>query len=147
MKRSRSSTKRGSHGNKILCGYIENAIKNESFGPNKNLSPKTNENKSVFMSLFIGEVHAGLTMAKKELFKCADYIDQVPNETINTAMSKDDDLIKLNTAIQESIDKDKQLIKSKILSRLPQCEKYFDFLDVPDLFYGSPPIDKNGKLA
>jgi len=38
------------------------------------------------------------------------------------------------------------LIKNKILSRLPQCKKYFDILDVPNLFYGSPAIENNGKL-
>lgn len=126
-------------GNALLCSYIERAIKEGSMPKTSPSTISPGGVKSVFLDILLNKAHANE-------FNCKDYIDQVTNGTILEYMQKDQNFIDLNNAIQESIDNDKKLIKGKILARLPQCEKYFDFLDVPDLFYGPAPIKKNDKL-
>lgn len=153
VKRSRARDGNGSYGNRIICGYIKNAIRDGSFLPTPARPTQTPGGgaKQVFLNFIMAESYAGMVRsgvdrATEAPFNCEDYIDQIPNENIHQAILKDEKLIKLNNQIQDSIDKDKELIKNKILARLPQCGKYFDILDAPDLFYGSAPIEKDGKL-
>lgn len=135
------------YGNKMICDYIKSSIQNGSHVPPKNTIEQSRQNKTVLFDLLINQAMAGLSVVEApDTFNCEDHIDQISNSNIKDSLIKDQDTINLNTAIQESIDKDKALIRQKILARLPQCEKYYDVLDVPDLFYGSPPIQKNGKF-
>jgi hypothetical protein len=136
-KKTRSSAMDSSPGSLYFCTIIENALKNGTYKPQKTkVKLKT---KTVFMDLMLSEAYA-------ETFNCADHIDEVPNEILVNGLKDFKDIVNLNQAIQESIDKDKELIKKKILGKLPQCASYFDIVDVPDLFYGSPAIEKNGKF-
>jgi len=145
VRRSRAN-KAISYGSQIICDFIENAIEDGSYTPKQSQNLQ-NTNRSVFMNFFIQNAFAGVSREDiKHNFNCEEHIDRIPNNKIKDSLKANIDLANLNQAIQESIDKDKQLIRSKILSRLPQCEKYFDFLDVPNLFYGSPPIVKDGKF-
>lgn len=151
MKKSRSQVSYGSPGIKIICDYIKKAITDGSFVlPKKLQKNDSKNNRSVFLNFIMNKASAepsGQEGKEGMSFKCEDYIDQIPNENIRAALEKDADLIHLNTAIQESIDKDKELIKSKIILRLPECAKYFDILDVPNLFYGAKAIEENGKFT
>ena len=150
MKKSRSKVTYGSPGIKIICDYIKKAVKDGSFVlPKKLQQNDSKNNRSAFLNFIMNRASAEPSAEEEKegmAFKCEDYIDQIPNENIRAALEKDTDIIHLNTAIQDSIDKDKELIKSKIILRLPECAKYFDILDVPDLFYGAKAIEKNGKF-
>jgi hypothetical protein len=143
IKTSRSSKNYSGYGNLTICRYIEEAIKNGSFDPSiKQNIQIPNAVKQVFINFLMSEGKADTP------FNCAEYLDKIPNNLIKEALMKDNDIRGLNQAIQDSIDKDKLLIKTKILEKLPQCEKYFDVLDVPDLFYGASPFKTtDGKLT
>ena len=136
-------------GNYYLCEYILDILQKR---------PSTIEEqpavKSVFLKLLIGSATAQDVSLTRQLNsridvsadlkvfteKCSKNIDQVSNYEIYQVMAADPSFTNLNSSIDESITKDKALIKSKILSRLPQCSKYYNELDVPNLFYGTHPI-------
>ncbi|MBP9680775.1 MAG: hypothetical protein KBD76_05185 [Bacteriovorax sp.] len=147
-KNPRSWSRYRTFGTRDICKAIFAGLRDGSYVPLKKNLYKNKLNKSVFLDFFMSKAYARAEIEGDlpEDFKCDDYIDEIPNEFMSDLMKRDETLKKLNQAIQESIDKDKQKIKQKILSRLPQCLPYFDILDVPDLFYGSAPIEKNGQL-
>lgn len=78
--------------------------------------------------------------------ECARNVDKVTNFEMQSMMTEDPDFMSLNNAVDESIKKDRELIKSKILSRLPQCSAWYNELEVPNLFYGDAPLkNEEGK--
>lgn len=136
-------------GNYITCEYINDIVKKRPGG----IKTLPASSKTVLLKLIFGVAHAqDLSDEEKmlnELQKnCADNIDQISNFEIQEMMKLDKRFTTLNTAIDESIEKDKALIKSKILSRLPQCAQYYDELDVPNIFYGgyTMPNPTTGKV-
>ena len=152
FRKARSGESRYNFGSSLICNFIQNAIIDGSYNPNTD-SNRFRQNsksiKSVFIDLIFKKAFAAASPIENSTipqFKCEDHIDKIPNDIIYQGIAKDKNLFNLNIQIQNSIDSDKRLIKSKILSRLPQCEKYFDELDVPNLFYGSAPIELDGKM-
>lgn len=147
-------------GNLYICKYAENILKSRP-----NLNEARPAVKAVFLKLFFGISVAdaadqkfkiksimSLDMNKQKEMenfnaRCAANIDKVSNFEIQAAMNNDSRFITLNKAIDESIQNDRALIKRKILTRLPQCAKYYNELEVPNLFYGQDPfINSDGKL-
>ena len=154
MRSSRSKTTNA--GNFFICDYIRQVISQRP-RPLKN-SPTV---KSVLLKLLGGQVFASedamqgyfknLGKDNKELAAfntaCAENFDKVTNLELAAAMQTDSNIIALNAAVDESIQKDRELIKNQILSRLPQCKAWYNELEVPNLFYGDSPIkNKNGKM-
>lgn len=70
-------------------------------------------------------------------------IESITNAEFLKAM-KEPEFLDYNELVQKSIDESKKKITQKILSRLPQCNKYLSLIDVPNLFYGTPTEDENG---
>lgn len=154
MRSSRS--KSNNTGNFFICRYVQQALSQRP-RPLRN-SPAV---KSVLLKLLGNPVFASED-AMEEYFKnigkdnkeatsfnklCAENIDKVTNFELATAMQSDTNTIAFNAAVDESIQKDRELIKNKILSRLPQCKAWYNELEVPNLFYGDSPIqNKNGKM-
>lgn len=139
-------------GNYHICQYAESIMKNKpnmidskpavkavflklAFGSNAFAKDPRFEAKSLFTDEFNNDE---LVVTANE--NCSKNIDQVTNFEIQAMMVEDQSFMELNTTIQESITKDKELIKNKILSRLPQCAAYYNELDVPNIFYGTPPM-------
>ena len=142
-------------GNFPLCQYVEEAIRNRPHSL-KVISAL----KSLLMnSLFSNEAKAdeasmqeflkSITQDSKKMAaftaSCTQNFDKVTNFELQTVMLTDSNFTKLNSAIEESIQKDRELIKSKILSRLPQCTKWYNEIEVPNLFYGDSPIETADK--
>lgn len=126
-------------GNFVTCLYINDILKRRPNGV-QSLPAKA---RSVFLKLMLGEAYAqtpAIMNSDKELEllqnNCTKNIDQVSNFEMQEVMKTDPNFTKLNTAINDSIESDKALIKSKILSRLPQCARYYDEMDVPNIFFG-----------
>lgn len=148
-------------GNLYICKYAEDILKRR---PSLNeVSPAV---KAVFLKLFFGVSVADAADQKfkikrimsldanqqKEMeefnARCAANLDKVTNFEIQAVMNDDSRFMTLNKTIDESIQNDRAKIKSKILSRLPQCAKYYNELEVPNLFYGQDPFgDGSGKLT
>lgn len=140
--------------NHEICLYIHNAVINNP----KNFNSLPSATRSVFLKLFFGnEAHAQSATPSfktrknldiKEITQnCRNNIDQVTNFQMQQLMKINPDFMTLNNAIEESIAKDKALIKSRILSRLPQCQKYYDELDVPNIFFnGKTYKTSDGKI-
>ena len=140
-------------GSYYLCRYAEDIMKNRS-----ELIEKSPAVKSVLLRLMYGITSAQAQDTKfsinsiftpevtnsKEIARlnksCAQNIDKVSNLEIQKMLTADADMLDLNNAIDESIEKDRAIIKTKILSRLPQCAQYYNELEVPNLFYGTPPV-------
>ncbi len=116
-----------------LCGYMTQAKK-----ASRNLQTPgaAQKGKSVFLNYLLNDVVAAAYDPFKE--DCKQSVTSVTNEEMSEQFLKDKDNLLLNVAIQTSIDEDVAEIKSKILSRLPQCAKYFDVIDVPNYFEGGP---------
>lgn len=147
-------------GNYHLCTYAESIMRNRP-----NVIESKPAVKAVFLKLLFGSeaVAAEEKFSVKSIFspefnanidvmtfneKCSKNIDQVTNFEIQSMMTEDQSFMELNNTIQDSIAKDKAQIKSKILSRLPQCAAYYNELDVPNIFYGTPPVlGSDGKLT
>lgn len=154
MRSSRSTTKYP--GNFYLCNYIQEAIAKRP--KSQKLSPAV---KSVLLKILSANVALASEDAREAYFKnlsgndkeveafnkaCAENYDKVTNFELQAVMQEDPEFMELNTAVDESIQKDRELIKNKILSRLPQCKKWYNEMEVPNLFYGeSAYLDKNGK--
>lgn len=136
--------------NNNLCQYIKNsAQKREN---NKTNSELDSAAKNVFMRFFIEKAFAGVTRTNKSTANlksiqmhgynfdydadCEKGISDLTNREYYNEFMNDNDAVELNNLVQESIDRDKEKVKKSILARLPQCEKYFEMTDVPDLFYG-----------
>ena len=144
-------------GNLSLCLYVEEAMRNRPHS-----FKKPSAVKSVMINLLLpNDVLADEASmqdflksinqdnAKKNAFtrSCSENFDKVTNFELQTVMLTDSNFVKLNTAIEESIKQDRILIKNKILSRLPQCTKWYNEIEVPNLFYGDSPIEtENSKL-
>lgn len=147
-RQSRSALNLG--GNFLICNYMQGVMNSR---PGK-LQNMPESGKSVFLKLFFGSsAHAatwtsGATNLDELAKNCAKNLDQVSNFEMQEVMKMDKDFTEFNQAIEESIEADKAKIKTKILSRLPQCASYYNELDVPDLFYGSKAIKAaDGKLS
>nr|BDT28505.1 resolvase [Bacteriovorax sp. HI3] len=124
-------------GNYVTCEYINDIVKKRPGGI-KTLPAGA---RTVLLKLIFGNAQAQDVSNEEKMLvelqnNCSNNIDQVSNYEIQEVMKLDKRFTTLNDAINESIEKDKALIKSKILSRLPQCAKYYDELDVPNIFYG-----------
>jgi hypothetical protein len=132
-----------------ICSYIKNIV-------DKN--PRDQELKSatrnVFIKLFLNMSSAHAKNVVNSLFPkkdreleslCKANIDRVSNLDISNMIKEDKDTYDLNMAIDDSIQQDKALIKLKILSRLPQCTKYFNIIDVPNIFYGDKLVKNPAK--
>ena len=125
-----------------LCNYMNAAGRTH---------PKTRkqqsggaQGKTVFTEMLMSTANAEYKSPFKQ--ECEANVTSVTNEEMHEQMINDPETVKLNVAIQESIDKDVALIKAKILSRLPQCARYFDVINVPNYFEGGPLIkDASGK--
>ena len=144
-------------GNFLLCQYIEESIKNKP--DSKKMLPAV---RSVLIKYILpDEVRADEDSMQEYIFSimndpkkmasfkksCHQNIDKVTNFELQAVMQTDSDFNNLNTAIDQSIQKDRELIKRKILTRLPQCTKWYNELEVPNLFYGDYAIEKaDGKL-
>lgn len=133
--------------NSYLCDFIVNGTKDKVQTPAKS----NNDVKSVLLKVLLKDAYADVSQGVQidiESFKnrCKQNITSVTNEEMFNEFSKDVNNFELNQYIQKSIDKDKENIKKSILSRLPQCTKYFDVIDVPNYFEGGPLVDKgNGQ--
>ncbi|MEA9358344.1 protein-arginine deiminase family protein [Bacteriovorax sp. PP10] len=148
-----SRSLKGLAGNSIICKYAENIMKNKA--TSDEVKPAV---KAVFYKILFGVSIAEAADAKfniKSIFSpqynqdndigkfnalCAQNIDKVSNFEIQEMMLEDPQFMNLNNAIAESIENDKAKIKSKILSRLPQCAKYYNELEVPNIFHGTQPF-------
>lgn len=119
-----------------LCNYMNEAAKTK---PKSKKDARSQQGKTVFMDWLIDSA----TAEGEDPFKtaCKSNVTTVTNAEMHQQFINDSENLKLNVAIQESIDKDTALIKDKILSRLPQCAKYFDVIDVPNYFEGGPLIN------
>lgn len=106
--------------------------------------------KSAFLDFIFNSANAQTTSHAELAAQCNKTITEVTNGQFVDEVRKDKRLLEYNEAIQASLDKDTALIKSKILSRLPQCAKYFDVLEVPNYFEGGPlieePVTGKGRL-
>lgn len=143
---SRSDLRLG--GNFLICQYLSGVLKNRG---NK-IENIPSSGRSVFLKLFFGsKVHAAppiVTNFDELEVNCKKNIDQVSNLEMNEIMKMDQEFLDFNQAITESVERDKALIKSKILSRLPQCAAYYNEIDAPGLFYGGKAIkEADGKLS
>ncbi len=82
--------------------------------------------------------------------KCLSSIETLTNEDFLNEYQNDEKTVKLNKAVDEAIDQDVRELKNKILNRLPQCKKYLQNIDVPNLFYDyfddTSVEEKNGQL-
>lgn len=137
-----------------LCKYVVSIVKNKQ-RPVESLPPAV---KSVFIKLLMGLssaeaghifVGAGLIDKNTEVEKvCSENIDSITNAEFQTVLKEDKAIYDLNLAIEESIQADRKLIKNKILSRLPQCAKYYSEIEAPNIFYGDEVIknEATGKF-
>lgn len=121
-------------GNLKICSYISQIMKRN---PQKTkTSPAL---KSVLLKLFMSSADAQ-ELTFKELIQlekeCARNVDKISNYEIQEIIKEDEVTYSLNMAIEKSIEADKLSIKGNVLSRLPQCKKYYSEIDVPNLFYG-----------
>lgn len=82
------------------------------------------------------QVEAEYQRQLKALDTCKDNYKEIVNHEMLEIVNKDKEIQELNALIQESIDKDVAETKKQILSRLPQCGKYFNVLEAPSLFEG-----------
>ncbi len=147
---SRSNVYNGT--NKKLCVYMTRA--NQGRHNLQTPAPSQIHRKKLkvfFFDLLMNEVVAGIRQPLQEespLKKdCKGSVTSVTNEEMSEQFLKDKENFQLNMAIQTSIDKDTALIKSRILSRLPQCAKYFDVINVPNYFEGGPlVVNQNGEM-
>ena len=153
MKYSRTDIKEA--GNFFLCQYIEEAIRNRpptqkvtttlknlmtnSFLPNEARADEAS------MQEFLKSITGDNKKMSAFTASCARNFDKVTNFELQAVMLTDSKFTKLNSAIDESIQKDRELIKDKILSRLPQCIKWYNEIEVPNLFYGDSPIETADK--
>ncbi|MBC7712858.1 MAG: hypothetical protein H7177_05940 [Rhizobacter sp.] len=126
-------------GNSRICKYMQLAMNKKP-----NMPSLPNSIKSVFLKLFFTDASAGIVESgisfDKQMENCSNNIEKVTNFEIQEVMKDDKDFMDLQMAIDKSIEADKARIKEKILSRLPQCIKYYNEIDVPDLFYGGKTI-------
>lgn len=66
------------------------------------------------------------------------------NKEVSHAIENNKELRIYNQLVQEKMDALKAEVTQKLKNKLPQCEP--DFLEVPDIFFGGAPIEKeNGK--
>ena len=137
---------------KGMCNYIKQIYKEKGASPSPSNSSPAGA-RSVFFNIFslvLSDSFAGLkrngsnnTQPDPSENICLKGMKNTTNYDLATKMTEDDNFNKLNNAIQDSLDKDAALIKDKVLSRLPQCKKYFDdnnkdvpsfIIPVPDIF-------------
>ncbi|MBC7427032.1 MAG: hypothetical protein H7336_00380 [Bacteriovorax sp.] len=134
-------------GNSHICTYMQSVMSKRP-----NLQSQPTAVKSVFLKLFFSDAVAQDNQTTNYTYQqlldnCENNIDQVSNYEMQEVMKQDKDFMDLQIAIDQSIEADKASIKEKILSRLPQCAKYYNEIDVPDLFYGAKVItNADGKL-
>lgn len=84
--------------------------------------------------LLFSEAHA------EDEEKCGN----ITNAEVYHALENDKELRIYNQLVQEKMDALKTEVTQKLKNKLPQCEP--DFLEVPDIFFGGAPIEKeNGK--
>ena len=140
LRDSRSNEYNGT--NFKLCKYLNGAGK--AHPKTKQQQSSGSQGKTVFTELLMSTANAEFKSPFKK--ECEGNVTSVSNEEMYEQMMNDTETLKLNVAIQESIDNDVAVIKAKILSRLPQCAKYFDVINVPNYFEGGPLIkDASGK--
>ena len=129
-----------------ICNYIQNYIQNNS----SQIKKSDTKSKSVFWQMMLSSdafaeaVYKNFPKNNKLLKVCEKHLETITNFEMQEVMQTDTDLVKLNKAIQESVNSDKKLVRNKILSRLPQCAKYYDEVNIPSIFYGTSPIAKKG---
>lgn len=80
---------------------------------------------------------------EEELMSCVERLRELKNHDFVEKFKRDSGLVEFNLAIQKSIEKSKEKIKTAVLTRLPQCQKTFEFIDAPDIFYGD---DLDGEI-
>ncbi len=139
VKLSRSNQNWGP--NRAICFYIHNAVlKNPA-----RVKSLPSSSRSVLIKLFFGNSayadSSQFTINQNRshsdlLNNCVNNLDSVSNFEMKEVMEADPNFSEYNEAIQISIDRDRALIREKILSRLPQCKSYYDELEVPNIFYG-----------
>jgi hypothetical protein len=149
-------------GNSHICKYIA-----ESLLKKRNLNEERPAVKAVFYKILFGVSEAMASDPKFDINRiipysaiddkktigelnalCAKNIDKVSNFEIQSVMNTNPEFVTLNKAIDKSIEDDRAKIKQKILSRLPQCAKYYNEFEVPNLFYGSSSVMSiDGKLT
>lgn len=155
MRSSRSNINNA--GNFYLCQYIEEAVRNRP--KPLQISPAV---KSVLIKILFNNQAIASEASMQEFLEtiinddkklaafnasCAQNFDKITNLELQAVMLTDTNFLTLNSAVDESIQNDRELIKNKILSRLPQCKEWYNELEVPNLFYGDLPIkNKEGKL-
>lgn len=155
MRESRSKSTNA--GNFYLCNYIKDAMLKRPSGKKINPAVRSVLLKILFNNQALAQDDAmeayfrNIGKDDKELMafnnECAQNFDKVSNFEVQAMMTADEGFMSLNTAVDESIKKDRELIKSKILSRLPQCKAWYNELEVPNLFYGDFPVkNKDGKM-
>lgn len=155
MRYSRTDTREV--GNFFLCQYIEEAIRNRPEPTSVLPAVRSVLMKILFnnealadeasMQAFLKEITHDYKKMSAFKDSCSKNFDKVTNFELQAVMQTDSNFLKLNSAIDKSMQKDRELIKNKILSRLPQCTKWYSDIEVPNLFYGDMPIEKaNGKI-
>ncbi len=142
-------------GNFFLCQYVEEAMRNRP-----KTKKVTSNLKNLMMSSLLLNVAKADEVSMQEFLKsitqdankmaafttsCSQNFDKVTNFELQAVMLTDSKFTKFNSAIDESIRKDRELIKNKILSRLPQCTKWYNEIEVPNLFYGDSAIETADK--
>ncbi len=74
-------------------------------------------------------------MDEEPRMSCDERLSVMTNNELVSGMKKDQQFLQFNKLVQKSMDDSKKIIKKKLIEKLPQCAKYLDFVDVPDLFY------------
>ena len=142
----KNKTREKSRNSTLICNYIQKIMQKKG-SEQPSLSPQS---KTVLLRLFgISDAVAQTQdpFAQLKASNCAKNLDQVTNKEMKEVMNQDVDVMLLNQAITNSIEIDKKVIQEKILSRLPQCAKYYDEMDVPNIFFGQKSImNAQGQL-
>jgi hypothetical protein len=121
----------------LMCKHLNKIHKNRQIENTKPVD-STDKSRGVFLNwpieFLISSARAGATFRNTD--PCKESIKVASNFEMAEELKDDKNFVLLNNTIQESLDQDTQNIKTKVLSRLPQCANYFDksILKVPNVF-------------
>lgn len=119
---------------KKICELIEKNIIPYRSPTTPSNNVKTNVHGAFLQ--FIRELSITNLYAQSNSFNCKKHLTDISNIELFKGIQRDKKLLHYNEAIQNDLNESKLKIKQKILERLPECKKYFSFIDVPNIFYG-----------
>jgi hypothetical protein len=135
-------------GSIFICNYI-NDIKSVPAGSKRR--PRANARSAfiwekIIKDIFLSDVFAE-SGTDREIKYCDERMSYMTNGHLLEGIKNDKKILEYNRLIQEKMDQNKAILKGRLMEKMPQCARYLDFVDVPDLFYGFADLvdGPNGK--